>query len=182
MATVVLDREWLRRLLSRLLSTAQRSPPATAAYWRGPDSLLRMDAAIAAAWAGVAVAFLATAVSYYQARQNRRAIAAAERQAAVAEAALPPPPPPVGWEIRPGGEGRWAMVNIGTAVADKVEIDSQRARSVIRAESGSGPIRPGASIPLRSAAAFGDPTLREIWVRWEGQPEWIAVPLPPGWN
>ncbi|MGC4759112.1 hypothetical protein [Micromonospora trifolii] len=141
-----------------------------------------MDPAIAAAWAGVAVAFLATAVSYYQARQNSRAIAAAERQAAVAEAALPPPPPPVGWEIRPAGEGRWAMVNIGTVVADKVEIDSERARSVIRAEREPGPVRPGASIPLRSAATYGGPTLREIWVRWFGQPEWVAVPLPPGWN
>jgi hypothetical protein len=142
-----------------------------------------MDLAIAAAWAGVIVAFLATAVSYYQARLNRRAIAAAERQAAVAEASLPPPPPPVAWEIRPAGEGgRWAMVNIGTDVADNVEIDSQRASSVIRAENGSGPIRPGASIPLVSATAFEDPTLREIWVRWDGQPEWFPVPLPPGWN
>lgn len=143
-----------------------------------------MDAAVTAAWAGVGVAFLAVALSYYQTRQNGRAVAVAERQAAVAEAALPPPPPPVGWEIRSGGPQAktWAMVNIGTEVAREVEIDQKRAPSVIRAEKGPGPVWPGASIPLINATTLGQPTLREIWVRWEGQPEWVPVPMPPGWN
>ncbi|MEU8301143.1 hypothetical protein AB0C04_28125 [Micromonospora sp. NPDC048909] len=140
-----------------------------------------MDPAVAAAWAGVVVAFLAVTLSYYQTRQNRRAIAVAERQAAIAESALPPPPPPVAWEIRRSGNDGWAMVNIGTEVAHDLEIDAERDAGVLRVDDGNFPVRPGASIPLRNAATYGQPILREIWVRWAGQPDWVGVPLPPGW-
>ncbi len=74
------------------------------------------------------------------------------------------------------------MVNTGTEVAREVEIDKPRAPGVIRAEKDPGPVWPGASIPLRNATSLGQPTLREIWVRWEGQTEWVPVPMPPGWN
>jgi len=145
-----------------------------------------VDAAVAAAWAGVVVAFAAVGVSYYQTRQNHRALAVAERQAAIAEAALPSPPPPVGWEVRPaGGEDKWAMVNVGREIAHNVEIDRERAVGASwPQEEGRGipSIRPGASIRLYNLRTMGMPSMQEVWVRWEGQEEWVAVPLPPGWN
>jgi len=144
---------------------------------------MAIDLGDAATWTGVllSVGFSSAAlvVSIHSLRHARRSADAAERQAIAAEKALPPPPPAVAWQIVHVGRSRFAMYNTGTEPATGVEIDTERATNVVLEHDGKARVSPGAALTFLIAVTMGNPAPQELWVTWDGQPEPVAVPVPP---
>lgn len=119
-------------------------------------------------------------VSIRSERHAKRSADAAERQAVAAEKALPPPPPAVAWEIERAARDVYRLRHVGSTVATGVMVDTFRAPAVLDLDLGDGTVRPHASIGFVVAAYAEAPTPDELWVSWDGQPEAVPVPMPPG--
>ncbi|MFJ6198852.1 hypothetical protein [Micromonospora sp. NPDC092111] len=128
-----------------------------------------------------------------------RQAAAAERQVELAEAAadagVSPPdkrpdswteggnmegaaPPYVAWWVEQRSKNTYVLRNIGTDTAREVEIDQSRIKCVVRCAAKVEEIAPNASTEIFLIPMYGGPKPNELWVRWEGHPEWKAVPVP----
>ncbi|MEU8430360.1 hypothetical protein [Micromonospora sp. NPDC048169] len=131
-----------------------------------------------------------------------RQAAAAERQVELAEAAaeaadsgVSPPGkrpdswteggsmeaavlPYVAWWVEQRSKNTYVLRNIGTDIAREVEIDQSRIQCVVRSATKVDEIPPDASTEIFLIPMYGGPKPNELWVRWEGHPEWKAVPLP----
>ena len=143
----------------------------------------------------------AASASKISAQAAVRQAAAAERQVEVAEAALKVaevqasaaqttlvtgparaalshPTPYVAWWLEnPTGQA-YVLRNIGNDTARNVEIDESRIRCILRGDTTASEIPPQASMKLMMAGSLGAAKPDELWVRWEGHPEWVAVPVP----
>ncbi|WP_328651325.1 hypothetical protein OG598_24995 [Micromonospora sp. NBC_00330] len=162
----------------------------------------------APAWAAFAVSLGGTAVAIHAARSSKASAQAGVRQAAAAEEqvaiarrslelaeqqalatgsplrtdliqqALTPEVPYVAWWIDHRSKNTYVLRNIGTDTAREVEIDQSRIACAVRGATRADEIAPQASIETLLIPAWGAPKPNELWVRWEGHPEWKAVPLP----
>jgi hypothetical protein len=85
--------------------------------------------------------------------------------------------PDVAWRIENPSKDRFVLRNVGTDIAEHVEVDNTQIDSLTRNLPRDAVIRPGEGIDMLLAAAWGHPLPNQVYVRWEGHPEWEAVPL-----
>lgn len=150
---------------------------------------MAVEAGDAATWAGVAasVAFSGAAllVSIRSLRHARRAADAAQRQAVAAEKVVPPA---IAWQIEHEDRFRYVseflatpyiLRNVGIQTATGVTVDS--AHGEIRMVGlDDGTVISGGSftVLIKETNPFG-PKSNEVFVSWDGQPQPVAVALPP---
>ncbi|WP_422772115.1 hypothetical protein ACN28C_03185 [Plantactinospora sp. WMMC1484] len=138
-------------------------------------------ATVGASVVALAALFVSIWALYYSrkaATAATRAADAAERQADAAEQALPPPPPRIAWSIAKGtGRDSYVLRNGGTETATGVEIDKKHKSYIFRAEIPDGKVQSGGSVSLLMAGNASGGVPNELWLRWDGQPEWVAVPV-----
>jgi hypothetical protein len=105
-------------------------------------------------------------------------------EAAKTEIAEPTAPTPgdVAWRIENPSKQRFVLRNIGGDVAEHVEIDASRVEVIHRNLPKAAIVRPGEGTDMLLAATFGHPLPNQLYVRWAGQPDWVAVPLQPAWD
>lgn len=85
--------------------------------------------------------------------------------------------PDVSWRIeRPQGD-RFVLRNTGTDVAEHVDVDESQVPPIHRNLPRDAIIRPNEGHDMLLKGTFGHPMPNQLYVRWEGQPEWVAVPL-----
>ncbi|MEU4776613.1 hypothetical protein [Micromonospora sp. NPDC023633] len=94
--------------------------------------------------------------------------------------ALAQEPPYVAWWIEFKGHYLYALCNIGTATARNVEIDESR---IGRGCSFKGQLKtlqmaPGQERRFKITYWWPSQRPRELWVRWQGHPEWKAIQVP----
>lgn len=87
-------------------------------------------------------------------------------------------PPYVAWWIDHKSKNTYVLRNIGTGVARDIEIDQSRIQCVVRGAVRADQVDPEASVEILLMPMFGAPKPNELWVRWEGHPEWQAVRMP----
>ncbi|MET8263170.1 hypothetical protein ABZU92_04150 [Micromonospora arida] len=87
-------------------------------------------------------------------------------------------PPYVAWWIDHSSKNTYILRNIGTGTARDVEIDQSRIRCVVRGTTKADEVAPHASVEILLIPMWGAPKPNELWVRWDGHPEWQAVQVP----
>jgi hypothetical protein len=129
-----------------------------------------------------------------------RQAAAAEEQVAIARRTLrlaeegktipsPPPagerpegstqdPPYVAWWIESEGTNLFVLRNIGTATARSVEIDESRDGYTIQGRLKIQEVLPGQGVRLKLSYWWPWQRPDQLWVRWQGHPDWKGVQLP----
>jgi hypothetical protein len=85
--------------------------------------------------------------------------------------------PDVGWRIeRPQGD-RFVLRNTGAEIAEHVFVDESQLPPIHRNLPVDTVIRPGEGHDMLLKGARGHPMPNQVYVRWEGHPEWFAVPI-----
>ncbi|MCV7154337.1 hypothetical protein [Mycolicibacterium pyrenivorans] len=84
----------------------------------------------------------------------------------------------VSWQIEHPSGSRYVLRNTGTDIADHVEVDATEVGPITRNLPRGSVIRPGEGADMLIAGTFGHPRPNQLYVRWAGQPEWVAVPMP----
>jgi hypothetical protein len=83
----------------------------------------------------------------------------------------------INWRIEHPGENRYVLRNTGTDIAEHVEVDRAQAGPVNRNLPRDAVIRPGEGVDMLIAGTWGSPIPNQLYVRWGGQPDWVAVPI-----
>jgi hypothetical protein len=87
--------------------------------------------------------------------------------------------PDVTWHIeRPASGDRYVLRNTGSQVAEHVEVDASQAPPIHRNLPQDAVIRPGEGVDMLLKGTWQRPLPNQLYVRWAGQPDWLAVPLP----
>jgi hypothetical protein len=83
----------------------------------------------------------------------------------------------VHWRIENPSGNRYVLRNVGTDTAEHVEVDASQAGRVTRNLPQDAVIRPGEGADMLIMGTWGHPVPNQLYVRWAGQPEWVAVPI-----
>ena len=88
------------------------------------------------------------------------------------------PAPDVSWRIeRPSDGDRYVLRNAGSEIAEHVEVDTSQAGPITRNLPRDEVIRPGEGVDMLIKGVWGHPMPNQLYVRWSGQPDWVAVPI-----
>lgn len=85
--------------------------------------------------------------------------------------------PNVSWRIEKPEGARHVLRNTGTDVAEHVEVDASQAGPITRNLPRDATIRPGEGHEMLIKGTWGHPVPNQLYVRWGGHPDWLAVPL-----
>jgi hypothetical protein len=85
--------------------------------------------------------------------------------------------PDVSWSIEHPDKNRYVLRNTGTEVAEHVEVDPSQA-GIARNRPKDAVIRPGEGADMLIMGSWQRPVPNQLYVRWAGQPDWVALPLP----
>jgi len=83
----------------------------------------------------------------------------------------------VSWLIENPEKNRFILRNTGTDVAEHVEVDQEQIDAPARNLPQDAVIRPGEGVDMLLLATWGCPLPNQLYVRWDGHPDWEAVPL-----
>jgi hypothetical protein len=98
--------------------------------------------------------------------------------AAESEIAEPIKSRDITWRIENPSKNRFVLRNTSSDIAEHVEVNAERA-GIARNLPRAAIIRPGEGVDMLLIGAFGHPIPNQLYVRWGGQPDWVAVPLQP---
>ncbi|MEM6110688.1 hypothetical protein AAHS21_31400 [Mycobacterium sp. 050272] len=87
------------------------------------------------------------------------------------------PVPDVSWRIEKPGGDRYILRNTGTDVAEHVEVDATQVGPIHRNLPQDAVIRPGEGVDMLIKGTWGHPMPNQLYVRWAGQPDWVAIPI-----
>jgi hypothetical protein len=87
------------------------------------------------------------------------------------------PAPHVAWRLEKGDGVQYVLRNIGTAIAEHVYVDKSQAPPVNRNLPQDSVVRPGAGHTMLLKGSMQHPLPTELYLRWAGQDDWVAVPL-----
>jgi hypothetical protein len=150
------------------------------------------------AWVALVVALCAAALSLRSLHWEKQSAEAAEKSAneaaranLIAERALElrgatnqqsepadDPTHRVVWHIEGGDGAQYVLRNVGRDVAEHVYVDRARAPGINRNLPDDSVIRPSAGHTMLIKGSMQHPMPTELYLRWAGQDEWVAVPLP----
>ncbi len=141
----------------------------------------------APAWAAFVLSIVAVVISW---RGQRRANAAAERSALAAEQALAiqqrqaaeaaasAAPKPV-FVVERGLYAQYLLRNVGTAAATGVTVDPASLPDGAQDIPSGTQVAVGAAVTMILAGSLAGRFPTELMVKWDGQTDSVAVPLPP---
>ncbi|MDX2642214.1 hypothetical protein PV341_01195 [Streptomyces sp. PA03-1a] len=86
--------------------------------------------------------------------------------------------PAVGWDLQRRGTHAYLLRNWGASTATGVHLERKRTTAIVRNLPENATVRPGESLQFLMVPTFGHPLPGEVWVKWDGQAEPMAVPLP----
>ncbi|MGW3245582.1 hypothetical protein [Streptomyces sp. NPDC001070] len=86
--------------------------------------------------------------------------------------------PEVGWDLQRRGAHAYLLRNWGASTATGVHLERRRTTAIVRNLPENATVRPGESLQFLMVPTFGHPLPGEVWVKWDGQAEPVAVPLP----
>ncbi len=81
------------------------------------------------------------------------------------------------WRIEHPSKNRFVLRNIGSDVAENVEVDVSRISVITRNLPKGVAIAPGEGFDMMLMATWGAALPNQLYVRWAEQDEWLAVPL-----
>lgn len=84
----------------------------------------------------------------------------------------------IAWAIENRSKNNFVLRNTGSDVAERVEVDSTRV-GIARNLPKAAIIRPGEGVDMLLMGSMGRPLPNQLYVRWDGQPDWVVVPLRP---
>lgn len=84
----------------------------------------------------------------------------------------------VAWRIEKGDGDQYVLRNTGTDTAEQVYVDESRAPRINRRLPNDSVVQPGAGHAMLLKGSWQQPMPTELYVRWAGQDDWVAVPLP----
>lgn len=84
----------------------------------------------------------------------------------------------MGWGLQRRGKHSYLLRNGGAVTATGVHLDRNRITAIVRNLPENATVRPGESLQFLMFPALGHPLPGEVWVRWDGQSEAVAIPLP----
>ena len=87
-------------------------------------------------------------------------------------------PRDVSWRIENPAKNRFVLRNTGNDAVENVEVDLSRIDAITRDVPNGVSIQPFEGIDIMLIAAWGHPLPNQLYVRWAGQPKWVAVPMP----
>ncbi|AMU25524.1 Hypothetical protein ERS075564_01483 [Mycobacteroides abscessus] len=128
------------------------------------------------AWRGAKAAERSAEFASASADASTRSADAAEEANQIAKSQLPPD---VTWAIHWRSGSTYVLRNTGRVDAQEVEVDQSRIvaplrRRIPECES----IAAGAGWDFMLSGASGKPMPHQLFIRWAGQDDWIAVPMP----
>jgi hypothetical protein len=149
------------------------------------------------AWVALFVATSAAFVSWRILRWEKQSSQAAIRSAdeaaranLIAERALErghaeritpanePARPNVSWRIENRDGDRYVLRNTGTDTAEHVYVDDSQAPRINRRLPNDSIVRPGEGHDMLLKGSWQQPMPNQLYLRWAGQDDWVAVPLP----
>jgi len=83
----------------------------------------------------------------------------------------------VSWSIEHPAGNRYVLRNTGTDIAEHVEVDRSQINAITRQLPQDAVIRPGEGVDMLILGTWGNPVPNQLYVRWEGQANWVAVPM-----
>ncbi|WP_053666502.1 hypothetical protein [Streptomyces sp. MMG1121] len=86
--------------------------------------------------------------------------------------------PAVGWDLQRRGKHAYLLRNGGAETATGVHLDRHRMSAIVRNVPENATVRSGESVQFLMVPSLGHPLPGEVWVKWDGQEEPVAVPLP----
>lgn len=86
-------------------------------------------------------------------------------------------PPNVSWQIEHPRGNRYILRNTGTDVADHVQVEELPQGVITRHLPSDAVIRPGEGVDMIIVGTWGSPVPNQLYVRWAGRPDGIAVPI-----
>lgn len=125
------------------------------------------------------------------ARANRFTERALEQQLGTTSSSAVPPAPSgpaaddgvnhdvgsdVSWRIEHPQGDRYVLRNTGTEVAEHVYVDGSALPPINRNLPRDTVIKPGEGHDMLIKGVWGHSMPNQLYVRWEGQPDWVAVP------
>jgi hypothetical protein len=87
-------------------------------------------------------------------------------------------PAEVAWRIEKGDGDQYVLRNTGTDTAEHVYADESRAPRINRRLPNDSVVQPGAGHTMLLKGSWQHPMPTELYLRWAGQDDWVAVPLP----
>ncbi|OBH58774.1 hypothetical protein A5685_05185 [Mycobacterium colombiense] len=87
-------------------------------------------------------------------------------------------PAEVAWRIEKGNGDQYVLRNTGTDTAEQVYVDESRAPRINRRLPNDSVVQPGAGHAMLLKGSWQQPMPTELYIRWAGQDDWVAVPLP----
>lgn len=118
------------------------------------------------------------------ANEAARANQIAERALDAAAGAGRPPAsdeqaaPDVAWRIEKRDGALYVLRNTGTDTAEHVYVDESRAPKINRRLPSDSVVQPGAGHEMLLQGSMQSRMPTELYVRWAGHDDWVAVPLP----
>lgn len=117
------------------------------------------------------------------ANEAARANLIAQRALELAESSKAPPdhepgPPNVAWRIERGSGAEYVLRNTGQDIAEQVDVDESRAPIINRNLPNGAVVGPGQGHRMLLKGSWQQPMPTELYLRWAGQDDWVAVPLP----
>jgi hypothetical protein len=85
--------------------------------------------------------------------------------------------PDVSWRIERPSDNRFILRNTGTDIAEHVEVDPSQVGAIARNLPRDAVIRPGEGVDILMMTTWQRPLPNQLYVRWAGQPDWVAVPI-----
>ncbi|CPR79509.1 hypothetical protein PP568_13200 [Mycobacteroides abscessus] len=128
------------------------------------------------AWRGAKAAERSAEFAKTSAEASTRSADAAEEANRIAKSQLPPD---VTWVIEWHRGDTFVLRNTGRVDAQEVEVDISRVGAPIRRRLPGGvSIAKGVGWDFMLKGASGAPMPAQLLLRWAGQEDWVAVPMP----
>lgn len=86
-------------------------------------------------------------------------------------------PAEVTWRIEKSDGDQYVLRNTGTDTAEQVYVDESRAPRINRRLPSDSVVQPGAGHTMLLKGSMQSPMPNELYVKWAGQDDWVAVPL-----
>jgi hypothetical protein len=87
--------------------------------------------------------------------------------------------PNVRWRVENPDKNCFVLRNVGSDIAENVELDVSRIDAITRNLPRTTVVHPGEGLDIQLIAAWGHSLPRQLYARWAGQDDWVAVPLTP---
>jgi hypothetical protein len=85
--------------------------------------------------------------------------------------------PDVDWRIEHRSGSKYALRNTGSDTAEHVYVDESRVPALNRGLPKDTAVPPNDAVDIMLTGSWQSPMPSQIYLRWNGQPDWVAVAI-----